>query len=157
DAINFMIGRSDNLSVFQLRDLMKEQGINTPADIAAADNVQKMQQALKTGKHSRPMIVSMVLHSTADYTGKQTPAAAQFHMFGQRFAMDSFVLGQVVYDRIEFQGRRMERRLPTGIDAMVALGNSEALPLLQGELAKWQYSANLLACREFVDGASPAF
>jgi hypothetical protein len=157
DAVNFLIGRSDNLSIFQLREMMRQEGITTLADIAAPGSVKRVQQALRTSKHRRPMIVSLVLHSDPGSPGPQVPAPAQFQMFGQRFAMDSFVLSQVVFDRIVYQGRKMERRLPTGLDAMAALGNSEVLPLLRGELEKWNYSANLLACREFVEGASPAF
>ncbi len=156
DGINFLVGRSDNLTVFQLRDLMAEQKITTLADIASIDSVKRMQHAITTNKHHRPMIVSMVLHSDSS-PGPQVAAPAQFHLFGQRFAIDSFVLSQVVFDTIVYKGRKVERRIPGGLDVMVALGNSEALPLLQTELETWKYSANLLACREFVEGVSPAF
>src|SRR5262249_50222012 len=150
EIINFLVGRSDNLSAFKLHDLRTRQRIAGVADIASAANVKAVQQALRTGKHDRPMIVSLVLHSDPGSPGPQVPAPAQFQLFGQRFAIDSFVLSQVVFDTIVYKGRKMERRLPTGLDVMAALGNGEALPLLRGELDKWQYSANLLACREFV-------
>jgi hypothetical protein len=156
DAVNFFVGRSDNLSVFQLRDLMADLKINTLTGIAAADSAKRMQQAILTNKHHRPMIVSMVLYSDGG-PSPQVPAPALFQLFGQRFAIDSFVLSQVVFDTIVYKGGKMERRIPSGLDVMVALGNGAALPLLQPELEKWKYSANLLACREFVDGVAPAF
>jgi hypothetical protein len=41
--------------------------------------------------------------------------------------------------------------MPAGLDAMAALGNDEAVLLLEPELTKWNYSANLMACRDFIN------
>ncbi len=61
------------------------------------------------------------------------------------------MLSQVVYDSIIFEGRKMKRKMPRGLDVMAALGNDEAVPLLAADLRKWNYAANLKASMDFVD------
>jgi len=156
DIINFMVGRSDNLTVFALADLMKESKATTLAAAGDAKTLTALQDAIKSGKHAQQMIRSQVIASDPNSTFK-TPPPSSFQMFGQRFIIDSFVLAQVVFDSILFKGRKQERKMPAGLDAMVALGNQEAIPLLADELKKWNYSANLLACRDFVDLHTPEF
>jgi hypothetical protein len=156
DIIGFMVGKSDNLTVFALADLMKDNKATTLADIKDAANLAQLRDAVEKGKHGQQMIRSQVVISNPNDTYKVPPPSA-FQMFGQRFIIDSFVLSQVVFDSIIFQNRKQERMMPAGLDAMAALGNNEAIPLLGGELRKWNYSANLMACREFVDLHTPEF
>src|SRR5262245_62739029 len=49
-----------------------------------------------------------------------------------------------------YQGRKVQRWMPTGLDVMVAVGNEEAIPLLAAELTQFFYSANLKASQVFV-------
>src|SRR5262249_38856510 len=81
----------------------------------------------------------------------------KLQMFGQRFAIDSFVLSQVVFDSILDHGRKIRRMSPKSLDVMAALGNDAAVPLLEEELQRWSYGANLLACRELLDLHRPSF
>ena len=78
-------------------------------------------------------------------------------MFGQRFLIDSFVLSKVVYDSIIFENLKQQRMMPTGLDVMAVLGNDEAIGPLAKELNRWNYSANLMAGREFVEQFEPAY
>jgi hypothetical protein len=80
-----------------------------------------------------------------------------FQLFGQRFAIDSYVLSRVVFDAVTFDGRKQRRMMPAGLDVMAALGNDAAVPLLESELHKWHYSANLLAGRKFVEQQNRGF
>jgi hypothetical protein len=155
DIINFMVGRSDNLTVFGLRDLLAETGLRTLSEAAEPQAFDRIKKSLAAGKHARPMIRSQVLLSGSP--GSQVPPPAVFQMFGQRFVIDSFVLSQVVYDSILFKDERQRRMMPRGLDAMAALGNDEAVPLLKSDLEQWNYSGNLMACREFTSSLEPAF
>jgi hypothetical protein len=157
DIINFMVGRSDNLTVFNLRDLLKEAKIQTPADALNADARTQLKKSLAEGKHARPLIRSQSIVSPVNSPDPQIPPPAVFQVFGQRFIIDSFVLSQVVYDSIRFENRKIKRMMPQGLDAMAALGNDEAVRLLKKDLEEYKYSANLMACREFVDALEPAF
>ena len=81
---------------------------------------------------SRPN--SLASNGPAETAETEVAAPALFQLFGQRFLLDSYVLSHVVYDSISFQGRKVKRQMPLGLDAMAALGNDEATRLLRPEL-----------------------
>jgi hypothetical protein len=85
----------------------------------------------------------------------ETPLPDVLQLFGQRFVIDSFVLSKVVFDSIVFRGQKQERGMPSGLDVMAALGNDEAVSLLQPDLDAFHYSANLLAARMLVKQRPP--
>jgi hypothetical protein len=157
DIIGFMVGRSDNLTVFALRDLMQKNKVQTLADVRGAEGVRRLQTALREGKQAQQMIRSQAVLSDPRDPYHKVPPPAAFQLFGQRYILDSFVLSQVVFDSIVFEKRKPKRMMPAGLDVMAALGNNEAVPLLADELRRWNYSANLMACREFVGLHEPAF
>jgi hypothetical protein len=157
DIINFMVGRSDNFTVFALRDLLRETGIRGLADARDAQALDRLKKGLRAGKHARPMIRSQSILSDPRSPSPQVLPPAIFQMFGQRFIIDSFVLSQVVFDSILFENKKQGRMMPQGLDVMAALGNDEAVPLLRSELELWNYSGNLMACREYVNKFDPGF
>ncbi len=156
DIIGFMIGRSDNLTVFTLLDVMAAADAKTLAAALDAKKLEKVKDEIKTGKHAAQMIRSQLVISDPTTTYKVPPPGV-FQVFGQRFIIDSFVLSQVVFDSIIFKNEKQRRMMPTGLDVMAALGNDEAMLLLEPELKRFNYSANLLASREFVGLHPPAY
>jgi hypothetical protein len=86
-----------------------------------------------------------------------TGPSHQAQLFGQRFAIDSFVLSKVVYDSIIFRGEKVLRKMPTGLDVVFALGNDQVLPLLEEEMSEFPYASNLKASQEFIGQLQPGF
>ena len=84
------------------------------------------------------------------------PASA-FLLLGQRFVIDSYVTGEVVYDKLTYQGEKMMRMLPSTYDILFALGNNGAGQLLQPELNRYHYAPNLAALRYLVDSYDAGF
>jgi hypothetical protein len=156
DIIAFMIGRSDNLTVFALCDAMKDGNVKALADVKEAKGLERLQTGIKNSKSAQQMIRSQVVISPDDPHYK-VPPPSTFQLFGQRFIIDSFVLAHVVFDDIIFKNEKQERWMPRGLDVFAALGNNAAVPLLADDLLKFNYSANLLASREFVDLHKPEF
>jgi hypothetical protein len=156
DIINFLVGKSDNLSVFTLLQLRQAQKITTLSDLNNPTVLSALKQAIATDKYSQQRIRAQFVMSDPRSPDKVSPPAV-FQLFGQRFVIDSFVLSQVVYDAIIYQGQKVQRFMPTGLDVMAALGNDEAIPLLADELAKYQYSANLKSSQVFVGLLQPDF
>ncbi len=156
DIIGFMVGRSDNLTVFTLLDIMAAADAKTLTAALDAKTLEKVKDEIKTGKHAAQMIRSQLVISDPTNTYKVPPPGV-FQVFGQRFIIDSFVLSQVVFDSIIFKNEKQRRMMPTGLDVMAALGNDEAMLLLEPELKRFNYSANLLASREFVGMHPPAY
>ncbi|MBY0459614.1 MAG: DUF3160 domain-containing protein, partial [Gemmataceae bacterium] len=148
EIIGFMVGGSDNLTVFTLIDICEKTG--AASALGQVEKLEKVKDELKSGKHGAQMIRSQLLLSSVNNSIK-TPPPAVFQVFGQRFIVDSFVLAQTVFDSILFKNIKQKRMMPSGLDAMAALGNDDALLLLEPDLKKWNYSANLMACRDFVN------
>jgi hypothetical protein len=156
DLLTLLVGQSDNLGVFRLKDLLKRCDIKDGESLFDAHAVARLKKALEDGDFGRQWIRSQAVISGTDDPHKLPPPST-FMVFGQRFALDSFILSHVVFDSIIFQGRKQKRMIPQGLDVMAVLGNDEAAWLLDDEVRRWNYGANLLASREFVDQLQPRF
>lgn len=148
--LNFMVGKSDNLGTLQLGELLEREEVREFGELAWGSQVERLQRALVAGGDGEQKIRSQVVLSDPQDLQQVAPPSV-FQLFGQRFVIDSFVLSKVVYDSIIFDGQKVERHMPTGLDVMFALGNDAALPLLEEEATKFAYAANLKASREFVE------
>ena len=144
-ALAFLVGRGDDLSPAELLGVLRAGQIRS----TEAGDLVRLKDALKSGDLARPMIRSQVLTSPSDPSA-QAEAPAAFQVLGQRFVLDSFLLSRFVHDAIEYRGQKMLRYMPRGLDVMAALGNDEAVALLEGEIRRWGYAANVMAARDFV-------
>lgn len=153
-VIDLFVGRSDELTPFQLADLMRDLKLAPAALERTADLARLVDQLAASGMGAQ-RIRSQTLVSDPRTT-ERAPLPPLFQMFGQRFVIDSFALSKVVYDDIVFRGEKQNRRMPTGLDVMAALGSDVALWLLRGELDQWRYGANLAALRDVVGGYTDA-
>jgi hypothetical protein len=156
DILDFMVGRSDNLSAFQLSDLVVQQKINSVSDLTGSSTIQGFQDTLLHSDLGAQRIRSQIVLSDPDEP-YQVPPPSTFQMFGQRFVVDSFVLSKVVYDSIIYNGEKVRRKMPTGLDVAYALGNDTALPLLEQQMIEFPYASNLKASREFIGQFRPSY
>ncbi len=155
-VLAFLVGNSDSLNVFRLEPLLDAAGIHQVGDLVDGSQVGQLQEAIRHSQAARQWIRSQVIVSDPSSLYQVKPPAT-FQMFGQRFAIDSYVLSHVVYDSVIFQGEKRRRMMPSGLDVMATFGNPAAVPLLESELRKWHYSANLLAGRKFVEQQDRAY
>jgi hypothetical protein len=156
NLLTLLVGHSDNLGVFSLADLLKRCEIKEGGGLADPRALARLKKALEDGRFAQQRIRSQAVISDPEDPYK-VPPPSTFLMFGQRFALDSFILSHVVFDSIIFQDRKQKRMMPRGLDVMAALGNDEAASLLDDEVKRWNYGANLLATREFVGQLGPEF
>ncbi len=156
DLITFMVGRSDNLRIFDLLRIMQDHQLTTLGDITNVATRELLKKAIASGAYGQQRIRSQVMKSFPDVPEKVAPPQI-FQLFGQRLVIDSFLLSQVVFDSIVYQGKKVQRFMPTGLDVMAALGNTETIPLLAAELTQYPYSANLKAGQVFVGLYDPDF
>lgn len=146
-----MVGRSDNLTPFATADLLRSVHGTRFSDLRGAKRLQEIRRELRDGDLAGQRIRSQVVVS---YPGdlRRVPPPAVFQVLGQRFVLDSFVLSHQVFDSIIADGRKQMRMMPSGLDVAAALGNDEAVAVLEPELRRWRYSGNLLAARDYVAG-----
>lgn len=151
--IDFLVGASDNATLDEAALALEGAGLTAPP--AFADEAKIRAFTEKLGQAAAQTIRSQFLTASTSGSAK-VEAPKAFQVFGQRFAIDSFVLSQVVFDSIVFKGKKPLRMMPSGLDVMAALGSDEAARLLQPEIEKYNYGSNLLAARRTVEARSAA-
>jgi hypothetical protein len=149
-AIGFLVGLSDNVTPSQVVGAVERIGVRRVADLGAARLPGELSADLAKSDLIKQRIRSQ-FGSRLPGGGPETALPVVFQLFGQRFVIDSFVLSKVVFDSIVFKGRAQERMMPSGLDVMAALGNDEAVGLLEPDLRKYHYGANLLAARRAME------
>ena len=149
DEIEFVIktfvGEQDNVTLPNLTETFADAGITDVQQLLDTLEVIKFQDALKNKSFAGQKILSQILMHDPMSPDKIEPASA-FMPFGQRFVIDSYVTGSVVYDKT-----KTRRMLPSTLDILFALGNDAAAQLLQDELNTYKYSSNLAALRYLID------
>jgi hypothetical protein len=148
--IGFMVGESDNLRPTEYSALLAGMGIGGPLFLLNEDNFDNYLQGLKNSEDSGQKILGGYMKGNPE-TMEPTQLPVSYRLLGQRFIIDSYIFYKLVYDNIVFQGRKVCRMMPDPLDAMFALGNDNALPLLEEELETWNYSAQLAGLRYLID------
>lgn len=155
-VIKFMVGESDNVTPPNLQEVILASNIDEASDLTDSTTTAAFQDTLKTKSYAFQRILSQILMTDFNSPDSIVPASA-FLLFGQRFIIDSYVTGQVVFDKIVYEGDRVKRMLPSTLDVLFALGNNAAAQLLQSELDQYHYSTNLAALRYLIDGYGDDF
>jgi hypothetical protein len=150
-VIASFIGEQDNVTINQFDSISDAVNISDAKDFLSMETVKRFQDTLSTKPFAGQKILSQVLSSNPVDTSKIKPASA-FLLFGQRFVIDSYIAGNVVFDRIADK-----RMLPSTLDILFALGNSAAAQLLTSELDKFRYATNLSALRYLIDSYDSIF
>jgi hypothetical protein len=151
-----MVGEQDNVTPPNLISLIESLNLTAASQLLDTLVVQEFQDSLKTKSWAFQRILSQVLGSNPMSPESVVPASA-FMLFGQRFVIDSYVTGNVVYDKIVYNGNNICRLFPSTLDILFTHGNSAAAQLLIPELNQYYYSSNLAALRYLIDSYDEEF
>lgn len=161
-VLQTFVGRSDSMgppdvgALVSLARFPSARAVTTDADLEA------LRRVVLDTRIGLQQINSQLRFSDPD-SAERVELPRAFCLLGQRFTVDSWVTGQVVYDRVVVDGRKVERVLPSGVDvAFAALANDNVADLLAGRIEQREvegrdglpFQANLLAARDAVDGRS---
>jgi len=148
-ALQAFLGESDTMTATQIDALLADLG---GLDAARAASDTRVEATLRAGGYGIQRIASQIMVN--DGSAATLPLARSFALFGQRYVLDSHVFSQVVYDRLP-----SKRMLPNPLDvAFAALGNDQALPLLDAELGKFAgYPGALEGARVLSDAHGAEF
>lgn len=150
NILKFFVGESDNVTLDNLDYLKQAISLNSPTELLDSLKMVEFQDTLKNQAFAYQLILSQILFSNPMSPDTILPASA-FMMFGQRFVIDSYVTGSVVYDRIKYFGVKICRLFPSTLDVLFSIGNSASAQLLIDELNVFHYSTNLAALRYLID------
>jgi hypothetical protein len=156
DILQFFVGKSDNVTLPDLQYLKNAVGIVNTSELLDSLKLVEFQDTLKNQSFAYQLILSQILTSDPFKPDSIIPASS-FLLFGQRFVIDSYVTGSVVYDRILYNNQKICRLFPSALDVLFSLGNDAAAQLLQTELDQFHYSSNLSALRYLIDNYDNEF
>jgi hypothetical protein len=125
EPTTFIVGKADDLSFFEYGALMDSVfGVNSdPASFADETKFAAFMEAAKT--LPPPQVNSMWVWIWED----TEQATKGFRFMGQRFTLDAYVFGQVIWRKVGTDTN--PRGLPKGLDFMAAMGSDEAYAILQ--------------------------
>ncbi len=150
-VIEAFVGEQDNVIFNNIKNLKSRVGFEDCSALSDTNYFKIYQDTLANSPFAPQKILSQVLMHNPKNEDEIKPASA-FLMFGQRFVIDSYVTGSVVYDKV-----KKPRLLPSTLDILYALGNNAAAQLLVDELEKYEYAPNLVGVRYLVDSYDSKF
>jgi len=156
EIIRFMIGESDNLTPDEFAGIVNKLSITGAADLLDDARYDAFLEALTESADYGQRILSNFFIMDP-YSAEPDKLPVSFRLMGQRFIIDSYIFSNVVYDRIIYEDCKIWRPMPDPLDAMFALGNDDALKLLQEQLDTYKYSSQLTSLRYLVDAYDEDF
>jgi len=154
-TVTAFTGVQDGLSLPEVDRLLSDLGAASLADVAALED-PVIAQVIVDGGYGKQQICShIMINAGATGTLKLNQS---FLLFGQRYLADSHVFSNVVYDRVPYAPPAPARGLPDPLDvAYAALGNDQAISLLDAELAEFEYAPHLARMRTLLDEHPPEY
>jgi hypothetical protein len=157
EIIGFFVGDQDNVTLSNLKYLSEQLLLSSADELLDSLRLVEFQDTLSNQSFVDQKILSQILVSGNSMTPDSIKPASAFLLFGQRFVIDSYVTGSVVYDRIFYNGQKICRLFPSTLDPMFAMGNDAAAQLLKPELEQYKYASNLTALRYLIDSYGDNF
>ena len=156
NIIKLFVGESDNVTLFNLDELLQTAGITDPVQLTDNMKLMAFQDSLISKPFAFQKINSQILITDPMNPDSIIPASS-FMLLGQRFIIDSYITAQVVYDRIKYNNYKVWRPLPSTLDVLFGLGNDASGQLLKTELDNYHYSTNLASLRYLINGYDSTF
>jgi len=156
NIIKIFVGESDNVTLPDIDYLKNAVQVDSANQLLDSLFLVEFQDTLKNQSFAYQLILSQILFSDPMSPDSIIPASA-FMLFGQRFIIDSYITGSVVFDRIIYQDAKICRLFPSTLDVLFPLGNNAAAQLLIEELDNYHYSSNLAALRYLIDHYDSGF
>jgi hypothetical protein len=148
-----VVGDSDNTTLAHLDQIAGDLGLTAARELWNPAILSQFEAILDSDTYQPQAINSRILMKNP-LDPEPLQLAYAFLMLGQRFTIDSHVLGNVVYDRVPMPPFR---GLPNPLDVLYALGNDDVVPLLEEDLEYYGYAPNLGALRYLVDSYGEEF
>jgi hypothetical protein len=120
-TLTYVVGPSDDAGPLEYAALMdqvygEQAGLQDLADPSLWEAFLSQADQLPS-----PQVSSLFVASTADLAPEKG-----WRFMGQRFTLDSMILQNVIFDRLEAKPDGTKRELPSGLDVMNAFGSQPA-------------------------------
>jgi hypothetical protein len=143
-----VFGPSDNTTLQDFARFLADAGLDDTVDALAPAEPERLLRLLFSGAYGQQRISGQL--QSAPPEGPSVPRPVSLLLLGPRFAMDSLITSEVVFDRLIVNGEKVCRALPHPLDVLYVLGNDRALVHLSEELTRYGYRENLDHLRQVV-------
>lgn len=146
DPTVFIVGKADDLSFYEYGAISDQVFGENPDLVSYADETRFAQFSQAARQLPPPQVNSMWVWIWED----RDEATQGFRFMGQRFTLDAYVFGQVMWRNVGTLDN--QRDLPKGLDFLSAMGSDEALNLLNemGENEYENYTTQMESVRKEV-------
>ncbi|MFA9391845.1 MAG: DUF3160 domain-containing protein [Prolixibacteraceae bacterium] len=155
-TITYMVGESDNVNPAEINEYYQAKEISSANEMLMDAKYNEFYDGLSLNEDFTQKIMGSMLFVNP-MSDRPDVLPVSYKLSGQRFIIDSYVFSNVVYDRIVYNGKKVNREMPDPLDFAFALGNSDALHFLQSELNRYPYAANLANLRYLIDQKEDSF
>lgn len=155
EIISFLVGPDDNLTPAELEDLRKRL-LPNHKDLFQKDSYDLFTEGLNASDDYGQKIMSNFFF-VDPHSADPGKLPVSYKMLGQKFLIDSYIFSEVVFDRIIYEEKKIWRPLPDPLDAMAALGNEDALALLEGEMDQYKYAAKMAGLKYLIEAYDEDF
>jgi len=148
DPTVFIVGKADDLS-YQEYGVLSDSVFGASAPLESfADDAKLEAFTAAVRQLPPPQVNSMWVWITED----KTEATQGFRFMGQRFTLDAYVFGQMIWRNVGTPDD--PRGLPKGLDFFAAMGSDEALVILEemGETHYEKFDAQMTKVRLEIAG-----
>jgi hypothetical protein len=153
-----LVGASDNTTLNDFDKFMNDMHYISPQDVVNGDAKQMLAMLLNNDYGYQRITGQLIARDTSNFSDQPVPRPISFMLMGQRFSIDSYVLGNLAYDRMIGQDKTpIKRALPSSLDVMYSLGNNNALTHLADEIQKYDYQPQLSTMCSEVDSLTSDF
>lgn len=156
EIVSYLVGESDNMTSEEYTTYTQSKGISEASQLMDSLVYVDYFDGLSTNPDFLQKYMG-AFYFVDPYSDKPDALPVSFLMSGQRFIIDSYILANVVFDRIEYQGKKVPRMMPDPLDVLYALGNNDALHFLEDELSTYPYETQLAIMRYLIDTKEPEF
>ncbi len=153
--ISYLVGPDDNLTPGELHGL-SERMLASPAELFNGVVFYRFKDSLNASDDYGQKIMSNFFY-VDPFTDDPGQLPVSYKILGQKFLIDSYVFHEVVFDRIVVDGYKVPRQMPDPLDVMAALGNEDAMALLEQELVDWQYAYKVDGLKYLIDAYDEDF
>lgn len=154
----FFVGRSDDITVHQLRELLAAIYSGSIDLQTLVDDGERWNAFFTAAAELPPPAVNSVPIFDETIQPDREREIKGFRFLGQRFTLDAAVFQRLVYRDVKEDARGERRMLPKSLDLPAALGSRTAYNLLEnmGETGYQNYPENMTALRQFIAGLDEA-
>ena len=156
EIINYLVGESDNFTTGEYTSYLQSKGIYSATQLQDSLVYKDYFEGLSINPDYLQQYMG-AFYFVDPQGDKPDVLPVSFLVSGQRFIVDSYILANVVFDRIIFNGVKIYRMMPDPLDALYALGNNNALHFLEDELTKFPYGTQLALMRYLIENKESEF